>query len=148
VRERVRACGGREVADRGDGFMVVFSEPRDGVDCAVSIQQALALYSCEHDARIEAHIGLHAGRPLQHQGQLYGTDVNLTARIADDVAQAGEILVSRHLRDLLPSEQGLAFDDGREVELKGLSGKHEVFGVLWREPTGATRLLSSALRPR
>ena len=42
VREHVQACGGREVANRGDGFMVVFSDPCAAVDCAIAIQKAFA----------------------------------------------------------------------------------------------------------
>ena len=90
VREQVQAHGGREVANRGDGFMVVFSSPRKGIDCAIAIEKAFAAHtSAHHHEAIEVHIGLHTGRPAQDAGNFYGTDVNLAARIADHVAQAG-----------------------------------------------------------
>jgi len=148
VREQVQAHGGREVVNRGDGFMVVFASPRAAVDCAVAIQRAFAdkepgTGNKEHGRSpdhvpgslfpvpISVHIGLHTGRPAQDEGNFYGTDVNLAARIADHVAQAGEIVVSQRLRDLLHGQAGLAFRDPVEVELKGLSGKHRVCEVRW-----------------
>ncbi len=57
---------------------------------------------------IEVHIGLHTGHPAQDEGNFYGTDVNLAARIADHVAQAGEIVVSERLRDALGARAACA----------------------------------------
>jgi class 3 adenylate cyclase len=162
VREQVQAHDGREVVNRGDGFMVVFTSPKAAVECAVAIQKAFAATdagsrkqgarpntpgiggqgadspptdertSRPADQPISVHIGLHTGRPAQDEGNFYGTDVNLAARIADHVAQAGQIVVSERMCELLRSDGGVSFDDGRDVELKGLSGRHRVFGVLWR----------------
>ncbi len=134
VREQVQAHGGREVANRGDGFMVAFASPRAAVDCAIAIQKAFAAHtSAQEHEPIEVHIGLHTGHPAQDAGNFYGTDVNLAARIADHVAQAGQIVVSERLREALRRSRSLRFDEGREVELKGLSGKHRVFEVRWQE---------------
>jgi hypothetical protein len=49
-------------------------------------------------------------------------------------AQAGgdEILVSSLLKELTESGGDIAFGEGREVELKGLSGSQRVFEVGWR----------------
>ena len=82
------------------------------------------------DQPIQVHIGLHTGRPAQDEGNFYGTDVNLAARIADHVAQAGQIVVSQRLRDALAASRP-RLRRPVEVELKGLSGKHRVFEVLW-----------------
>ena len=61
---------------------------------------------------------------------IYGKNVILAARIAGQ-AQGGEILVSSLLKELTESAAGVAFGEGREVELKGLAGPHRVFEVVW-----------------
>ena len=57
--------------------------------------------------------------------------MNLAARIADHVAQAGQIMVSQRLHDALAAEPDLTFGEPVEVALKGLSGTHQVFEVRW-----------------
>ena len=60
----------------------------------------------------------------------YGRHVVLASRIADE-AQGGEILVSSLLKELTESAGDIRFGEGREVELKGLSGGQRVFIVAW-----------------
>ena len=43
--------------------------------------------------------------------------------------QVGQILVSSLLKALVESSGEFEFQDGREVELKGLAGIHQVFEV-------------------
>ncbi|OGO49896.1 MAG: hypothetical protein A2148_09395, partial [Chloroflexi bacterium RBG_16_68_14] len=136
VRERVKAHGGVEVSHRGDGFMVAFPGPRAGVLCAVAVQRAFAERNPEHpDEQILVRIGLHTGQPARDEDTFYGTDVNLAARIADDVAEGGQIAVSSRLRELLQGDGDIELGQQRQVALKGLSGKHGVFEVRWREET-------------
>ncbi len=56
--------------------------------------------------------------------------MTLAARIAGQ-AQGGEILVSSLLREVTEGAGEFAFAEGREVELKGLKGRHQVFAVAW-----------------
>jgi class 3 adenylate cyclase len=46
--------------------------------------------------------------------------------------RGGEILVSESLKEMA-GDSDLSFDGGRELELKGLSGTHEVFTAHWEE---------------
>jgi class 3 adenylate cyclase len=55
----------------------------------------------------------------------------VTDSCIDSVAQAGQIIVWERLGEAL--RRSLRFDEGSEVELKGLSGKHRVFEVVWTE---------------
>ncbi len=81
-------------------------------------------------APILVRIGLHTGEPIKEADDFFGKHVNLAARIAGQ-AQGGEILVSSLLRELTDSSGEFAFGDRRAVELKGLSGAHQVFTVTW-----------------
>ena len=44
-------------------------------------------------------------------------------------ADGGEILVSEAVRDAVDDCDGIAFDDGRDAELKGFSGSHRLYAV-------------------
>jgi len=75
-------------------------------------------------------IGMHTGEAIKEADDFYGRNVILAARIAGE-AQGGEILVSSLLKELTESAGDIAFGEGREVELKGLAGRHRVFQVAW-----------------
>ena len=67
-----------------------------------------------------AHVGLHTGPVLYQEGDYFGQTVNLTARIAD-FARVDEVLVTQAVADA-SKEDGIAFVDVGDVELKGVSG--------------------------
>ena len=58
----------------------------------------------------------------------FGKTVILAARIASE-AQGEQVLVSSLLKALVESSGEFEFGNGREVELKGLVGTHQVFGI-------------------
>ncbi len=75
-------------------------------------------------------IGVHTGEAIKDADKFFGLNVILTARIAAQAA--GErILVSSALKALTERDPDVRFDEGRELELKGLAGTHCVFGVGW-----------------
>jgi class 3 adenylate cyclase len=147
-RDHLRAHDGYEVKNQGDGFMLVFPDPRRALRYAVTIQRALAEEElCEIEG-VRVRMGMHAGEAIREQGDFFGRSVILAARIAAQ-ARGGEILVSSPLRDLVtnPAAPGretedaagndLAFEDGRELELKGLAGTHRVFRTVWEGQAAA-----------
>jgi eukaryotic-like serine/threonine-protein kinase len=131
VREQVSIHHGFEVKSTGDGFMVVFSSARRALLCAIAIQRAFASYSEEHaEQPIRVRIGLHVGEAIKESADFFGKAVILAARIAA-LAVGGEILVSATLRELADSAGDIRFVDAREVQLKGFSGTHRIYRVLW-----------------
>jgi adenylate cyclase len=75
---------------------------------------------------------------ISEEGDYFGKNVIMAARIAAE-ARGGEILVSEELREAAASanRNGLSFDEGREVELKGLAGTHRVFRAEWAPEAAA-----------
>ncbi len=133
-RRRLREHGGFEVKSQGDGFMLAFREPERALACAVDIQRDLEAAQVEDDERVRVRMGLHTGQAIREEGDIFGRSVILAARIAAQ-ARGGEILVSAPLREAADgSGNGFAFDDGRELELKGLAGRHRVFRTEWERP--------------
>ncbi|HEX3246971.1 MAG TPA: AAA family ATPase, partial [Chloroflexota bacterium] len=129
VRQQVQAHGGFEVKCQGDGFMLAFQSARRALDCAIAIQSAVS--GAHTDPPIRVRMGLHTGEALKDAENFHGRDVVLAARIADQ-ARGGEILISALLKELLTGRGDLQFDDGREAELKGLSGSQRMYAVAWR----------------
>jgi eukaryotic-like serine/threonine-protein kinase len=138
-RERVARHNGYEVKSQGDGFMLAFPDPCEALDCAIEVQRAFA--DRERDGsgeKLRVRMGLHTGEVISEEGDYFGKNVILAARIAAQ-AMGGEILVSEELREAASSGNGdgLRFDDGREVELKGLAGSHRVFRAEWAPEAAA-----------
>jgi len=138
VRKQVAEYKGFEVKSMGDGFMVAFSSARRALLCAIGIQRAFAAYSKQHPKEpIRIRIGLHTGEAIAEGGDFFGKSVIMAARIAAKAA-AGEILVSSVFKAVTETAGDLRFDDGHDVELKGLSGNYRVYRALWSsEQSGA-----------
>jgi predicted ATPase/class 3 adenylate cyclase len=136
VREQVAAHEGFEVKSEGDGFMLAFQSARRGIECGVDIQRAFAERNESVEEPIHVRIGLHTGEAIKEadaqtgRDDFYGKNVVLAARIAGQ-AQGGEILVSSLLKELTESAGDIEFVEGREVELKGLAGTHQVHQIQW-----------------
>jgi class 3 adenylate cyclase len=130
VREQLKAHGGFEVKSEGDGFMLAFQSARKALQCAIETQRAFARRNESAEEPVLVRMGLHTGEVIKEGDDFFGKHVNLAARIAGQ-ASGGEILVSSLLKELTASGGDIAFDDGREVTLKGLSGEHLVYAVSW-----------------
>jgi class 3 adenylate cyclase len=130
VRAQVGEYGGYEVKSQGDGFMVAFPSARQAVKCAIDIQGALARRAANGELPLRVRIGINTGEAIQRKGDFYGKSVILAARIAAQ-AQGGEILVSSLVEQLVSPSGDLRFKDAGEAELKGLTGRQQLFRVAW-----------------
>lgn len=147
VRRHVDRRGGHVVKTQGDGFMVVFRSPVDGVRAATGIQGELARAGARALRRtpVRVRIGLHVGQAIERDGDFFGRNVALAARVAG-LAQGGEVLVSEELGAALLDDEviheHIALVPIEPVALKGLSGSHGLYLVepLDRvaEPAGET----------
>jgi len=134
-REQISRHEGYEVKSQGDGFMLAFPDPCEALECAIAVQRAFAEREQTGESEtLHVRMGLHTGEVISEDGDYFGKNVILAARIAAE-ALGSEILVSEELRDAAASGNGngngLRFDDGRELELKGLAGSHRVFRAEW-----------------
>ena len=53
----------------------------------------------------------------------------MAARVAAE-ADGGQTLVSEPVRDSVSGHDDIAYDDGRDVELKGFTGTHRLYAVV------------------
>jgi len=107
----------RVIKTIGDEVMIVASDPAALVDWAVAFQE-------RHAARPLPRIGMHYGATIYRDGDYYGREVNLAARVAARSA-GGEVIVTRPLVDL--SGRHLEFERIGEVRLKGFTAPTELY---------------------
>jgi adenylate cyclase len=110
--------GSRVIKTIGDEVMIVGSDAAAVVDWAVGFQRIVA------DRRPLPRIGVHYGPTLYRDGDYYGREVNLAARVAARAA-GGEVLVTRPVVDL--AGHHLEFERIGEVRLKGFEQSTELF---------------------
>ena len=71
--------------------------------------------------------GLHTGECERNGEKVTGIAVHIGARVAA-IAESGEVLVSRTVKDLVAGS-GIELDDRGEYELKGVPGDWQLFAV-------------------
>ncbi len=76
-------------------------------------------------------VGLHAGEVIKEGEDFFGRNVIMAARVASQ-AHGGEILASGWSKALVAGSD-VTWGELRTVELKGLSGEHEIWPVVWGE---------------
>ena len=131
VREALKAHGGSEVKTMGDGFMASFSSATRALKCAIAIQTAFAERNESAEEPIKVRIGLNAGEPIAEDEDLFGTAVNMAARICAH-ADAGQILAPIVVRELVAGKGFLLSDQG-ETEMRGFEDPVRLYDVRWRE---------------
>jgi class 3 adenylate cyclase/pimeloyl-ACP methyl ester carboxylesterase len=130
VREALKAHGGSEVKTTGDGFMTSFSSATRALESAIAMQRAFAQHNESAEEPILVRVGLNAGEPVAEEKDLFGTAVNLAARICGH-AEAGQILASDVVRQLVAGKDFLFADRG-EAALKGFDEPVRLFEVRWQ----------------
>src|SRR5207247_2238781 len=122
LRQQFARFDGRVIKGTGDGFMAAFASARRGVECAVELQRAIAAQHAEgRYLELEVRAGVHTGEPVAEGGDLFGSDVNLAARIASEAAEPGvgkTRLVSELAIDA--TDHGLPVLSGHAYETEGM----------------------------
>jgi class 3 adenylate cyclase/pimeloyl-ACP methyl ester carboxylesterase len=119
VREVLRQYKGREINKSGDGFLATFDGPARAVRCAGAIRDLVRTLG------LEVRCGLHTGECEIVGDDLAGIAVHIGARVAS-LADAGKILVSQTLRDLVAGS-GLSFETHGIHVLKGVPGEWQLY---------------------
>ena len=132
VRAALKEHGGSEIKHTGDGIMASFTTASSALDCAIVIQQGVAAHKQKHpDSPLGVYVGLNAGEPIAEDDDLFGTSVDLAARLVDH-AQPGQIIASDVVRQLAAGKDFL-FSDLGETELRGFEDPVKLWEVRWRE---------------
>lgn len=129
VRRALGDAAGREVKHTGDGMMASFPAADEAVRCARAIQTAFDAFNLASDEKLRVRIGIDAGEPVEDSNDLFGSTVQLAARICH-AAPPESIVVSRQVRDLAGGSAG--FEELGARPLKGFAKPVPLFRVRWR----------------
>ncbi len=132
VKTYVDRHRGHVVKSQGDGYMVVFPTPELALGASIGIQRALSAKR-QRSRRlrrtpIRVRIGLHTGTAIERDGDLFGRNVAMAARVAA-LADGGDILVTEEIAEVLADSTEFSFIEDDTVELKGLPGEHHLWLV-------------------
>lgn len=130
VRAALAAHGGREVKHTGDGIMASFVSAAAAIRCGSQVQKELRAYSATHpDLPLQVRVGVAAGEPVEHHNDLFGSTVQLSARLCAH-AEPEQIVVSNVVAELCLGK-GVAFTDLGALSLKGFAQPVRAHSVKW-----------------
>ena len=117
--ELISRFRGRLIARTGDGLLATFDGPARAARAATAI--------CDEVRRlgVQVRVGLHAGEIVRRGDNVGGIAVHLAARVMS-IAQGGEVVVSRTVKDLTAGS-GLTFADRGTHQLKGIPEEWQLF---------------------
>jgi class 3 adenylate cyclase/pimeloyl-ACP methyl ester carboxylesterase len=121
TRGAIRELGGEPVKALGDGMLATFTGPAQAVRCASRVINETSSLG------LDVRTGVHTGELELADGDVAGLAVHLAARIMG-LAEGGEVLVSRTVRDLVIGSE-LRFSERGEHELKGIPDRWLLYSL-------------------
>lgn len=129
LEPEVAARGGEVLKRLGDGWIIAFAAVTDAVEAAQSVQTALV----GHD-RIRLRIAAHLGEIVEDEADVYGTGINIAARLQTE-APPGGVMISEDLCRQLDARLAEGFSDAGTFTLKNIA--QPVTGFQWRPAPAA-----------
>jgi class 3 adenylate cyclase len=130
VRDALALHRGKEIKHTGDGIMATFSQITDAVEGAMAMQQACTRANNSNPSLgLGLCIGVNAGEPIHEDGDIFGTPVQMAARVLSK-AEGEEIAVSNLVREMCTGKN-YKFSKKGEYELKGFPEPVPIFLMDW-----------------
>ncbi|MER9338060.1 hypothetical protein NKJ06_29545 [Mesorhizobium sp. M0293] len=121
----------------GDGMLAEFSSVVEAVQCAVTLQLALAdrYANSPHDRRVEVRIGVNLGEVIVEGDDRFGDGVNIAARL-ESLAEPGGVSVSASVYEQVRRKLDILFDDLGTRSLKNIGEPLQVYRAVIQRPAG------------
>jgi class 3 adenylate cyclase len=130
VRTALTQFAGREVKHTGDGIMASFASAANAVDAVIQIQRHTATHNQKQpDLPLHLRIGLNAGEPIQEDDDLFGSTVQLAARVCA-ATQSDQTLCTQVVKDLASSKP-IPWGNAGMHSLKGFRDKIQLWEIPW-----------------
>lgn len=119
VDRYITQSNGRLVRTTGDGMIALFDGPGRAIRCAAGLRNEL------RSLGLRVRTGIHAGEIELRNDDVGGIAVHIAARVMG-LADAGQILVSRTVRDLVTGS-GFVFIPRGTHDLRGVPNAWEIY---------------------
>jgi tetratricopeptide (TPR) repeat protein len=106
----------------GDAVLLTFDSSKDGVDCSISLQEALI------KEEVPIRIGIHLGDVIFKNDNVFGDGVNIASRI-ESMGIPGAVLVSKVIRDQISNKSEFQLTSLGSFEFKNVKEPIEVFAM-------------------
>jgi adenylate cyclase len=119
----VKSYGGFMIKYEADNCFAVFPDPLAAVNAAIAMQHAFAASNILTSEDLDIHIscGIDYGKILMvGQEDCFGDPVNRASKMGEDLAAAGEILVTREAMQMIPTDAGIKARE-MNVSISGIS---------------------------
>jgi adenylate cyclase len=145
IESKIAEYRGRIVKTTGDGVLAEFASVTDAVQSCVEIQKAMAQRNegVPEDQRIRFRIGINLGEIIIEGDDIYGTGVNVAARL-ESLAEPGGIRISGTVYDQIRTILNLGYQDRGEEIVKNISVPIRSFAVRLDGAGEATEALARA----
>lgn len=121
VRVALKDYGGTEVKHTGDGIMARFSHSHQAVESSLIMLRGVVAHNKEWPALpLHMRIGINAGEPIVEDNDLFGSTVQMAARVCD-AAETDGVLVTNIVRELCTGKP-LKFKEAGKYGMKGIDG--------------------------
>jgi adenylate cyclase len=122
---------GQVIKNTGDGFLASFDSSMDALRCALEIQREVPAQEAltAADRRIRLRIALNVGEVITEEEDIYGTSVNVAARL-EQFSPPGGIVISDALHAIARSAINVPVEDLGLLELKNLSRPVQAYSLL------------------
>lgn len=148
VRTQVlQAHGGRLVKSLGDGLLLEFASVQAASAASHRLHHSMVAYNVDRppSQAMRLRIGVHLADVVGDEDDIYGTGVNLAARLAS-TAQAGQTVASVDVRDALVDGLDARIDDLGLCFLKGYTEPVRAFRLAAPEASESADAGSAAER--
>lgn len=106
----VKSFGGNMIKYEADNCFALFPDPLSAVNAAIALQNAFHAENLLTPDDLDIHIscGIDYGKILVvgHQ-DCFGDPVNHASKMGEDIANAGEILITEEAMQMIPAETGI-----------------------------------------
>jgi TolB-like protein/class 3 adenylate cyclase/Tfp pilus assembly protein PilF len=145
VEEAISAHKGHIFSSAGDGVVAEFPSIVEAIRCAVEIQNEIVERneSVPEKERMQFRIGVNLGDVIAEENNLYGSGVNVAARL-EQLAEAGGICVSQTVYDQVRKIIEIPFQDIGEHRLKNISDPVHVYRIAAEPLPWSRRIFSRA----
>jgi adenylate cyclase len=122
---------GRVVDSPGDNLLIEFNSVINAVECAGKIQQKLKIKNdrLTENRRMEFRIGVNLGEVIEEDGRIYGSGVNIAARL-EGLAKPGGICISSTTYDQVSTKLNIGYEYLGEHNVKNITEPIKVYRVL------------------
>lgn len=117
----------------GDEVMCTFREPREAIEAARGMHASLdepILIGEGRGISPNLHVGLHAGRVIREEGDVFGDAVNVSARLVK-LAKQRQILISRTVMEALAAQERTSVRFLGRLPVRGKAEEIPIYEWIW-----------------